>query len=233
MGDVDISLRSIASAMPEDLSGALFPGAKVEVKGWRESQLTRMERRVDDLLELVVDGEPLLQHVEWQLEWEGDLLERAYAYQSMTVLAQLQEIAARRAEATARRAAGETVPGASREAIVPVESVVVLLSGRQGSWEPELKYRTSRVCFPDRVVSLTTRKTCSTPGHRTCSLSAVVAGQGADFQTAVSLVDLPCFAALTRALGLGPGGHFWSKSGPRRRPRIPEKCRGEASVDSV
>jgi hypothetical protein len=144
MGDVDISLRSIASAMPEDLSGALFPGAKVEVKGWRESQLTRMERRVDDLLELVVDGEPLLQHVEWQLEWEGDLLERAYAYQSMTVLAQLQEIAARRAEATARRAAGETVPGASREAIVPVESVVVLLSGRQGSWEPELKYRTSR-----------------------------------------------------------------------------------------
>jgi hypothetical protein len=144
MGDVDISLRSMASAMPEDLSSALFPGAKVEVKGWRESQLTRMERRVDDLLELVVEGAPLLQHVEWQLEWESDLPERAYTYQSLTVLAQLQEIAARRAENAARRAAGETLAESPREVIIPVESAVVLLSGRQSPWEPELQFRTSR-----------------------------------------------------------------------------------------
>jgi hypothetical protein len=144
MGDIDISLRSIASSMPEDLSGALFPGAKVEVKGWRESQLTRMERRVDDLLELVVDGAPLLQHVEWQLEWEGDLPRRAYTYQSLTVLAQLQQIDARRAEAAAQRAAGNRNVAAPDEAIVPVESAVVLLSGRQSPWEPELQFRTSR-----------------------------------------------------------------------------------------
>lgn len=144
MGDVDISLRSVASAMPEDVSGALFPGAKVEIKGWRESQLTQMERRVDDLLELVVDGEPLLQHVEWQLEWEGDLPERAYTYQSVTVLSQLQQIAKRRAEATARRAAGEANVVIPQEEIVPVETAVVLLSGRQATWEPELQFRTSR-----------------------------------------------------------------------------------------
>ena len=143
MGDVDISLRSIASSMPEDLSAALFPGARVEIKGWRESQLTQLERRLDDLLELVIDDAPLLQHFEWQLAWEADIPERVYAYQSMVVLAQLQQLAVRRAEAAARRAAGEEVdepPGA----IVPVESAVVLLSGRKKEWEPELSFRTSR-----------------------------------------------------------------------------------------
>ena len=54
------------------------------------------------------------------------------------------------------------------------------------------------------------------------------ADQGANFQPTVSLVDLSCLAALTRALLLGPGGKR-----PRRRPRIPAKYRGKASVDSL
>lgn len=54
------------------------------------------------------------------------------------------------------------------------------------------------------------------------------ADQGANFQPTVSLVDLSCLAALTRALLLSPGGKR-----PRRRPRIPAKCRGKASVDSL
>lgn len=164
MGDVDISLRSIASTMPEDLSGALFPGARVEVRGCRESQLTQIERRVDELLELLVDGVLVLLHVGWQLAWARDVLERAYTYQTMTVLTQLQRIAVQR-EAAALRAAGEHDVPAPDDTITPVESAVVLLSGRRESWELELPSRTSRAGASFSGVQVRVVAVCWRPCH--------------------------------------------------------------------
>jgi hypothetical protein len=143
MGELDISLRAVASTMPEDLAAVSFPDARIEVRGWRESQLTTMERRMDDLLELVVDDAPVFAHYEWMERWEPDTPERLYEYQALAVCAQLQQIAARRAERVAQRAPGDRarIP---REHVVPIESTVVVLSGpRKRTLPDEGSFRTS------------------------------------------------------------------------------------------
>ena len=128
MGDLDISLRSVAALMPEDLAAAAFPGAHVAVRGWRESQVTTMERRMDELLDVVVDGTPVLAHFEWMERWTQDIPTRMYEYHTITMLGQLQQIAARRAEALAKRPPGDRTP-IPWEHPLPIESAVAVLSG--------------------------------------------------------------------------------------------------------
>ena len=114
--------------MPEDLAAATFPDAHVEVRGWRESQLATMERRMDELLELAVDGRPVLAHYEWMERWAFEVPGRMFEYHALTMIAQLQQIAARRAEALAQRPKGDRTR-LPRERPLPIESTAVVLSG--------------------------------------------------------------------------------------------------------
>ncbi|WP_437963785.1 hypothetical protein WMF04_29145 [Sorangium sp. So ce260] len=112
MGDADITLRHLARRRPEDLVRALVPeGRPFEVLGWVDSQVTNIERRLDKALRLRIDGEPRVLHVEFCFALRDDLPDRVFEYLGFL-------FAALRLEAP-----GEPVP--------PIESVVVVLSGRR------------------------------------------------------------------------------------------------------
>ncbi|WP_437547656.1 hypothetical protein WME97_47020 [Sorangium sp. So ce367] len=112
MGDVDITLRHLARRRPGDLARAFVPeGHRTEVVGWVDSQVTNIERRLDKALRLQVDGEPRVLHVEFCFALRDDIPDRVLEYLGFL-------FAALRLEAP-----GEPVP--------PIESVVVVLSGRK------------------------------------------------------------------------------------------------------
>ncbi|WP_437743057.1 hypothetical protein WMF39_47390 [Sorangium sp. So ce1504] len=112
MGDADITLRHLARRRPGDLARAFVPeGHRTEVVGWVDSQVTNIERRLDKALRLQVDGEPRVLHVEFCFALRDDIPDRVLEYLGFL-------FAALRLEAP-----GEPVP--------PIESVVVVLSGRK------------------------------------------------------------------------------------------------------
>ncbi|AUX41255.1 hypothetical protein SOCE26_026650 [Sorangium cellulosum] len=112
MGDADITLRHIARRRPEDLARAFVPGGRaVEVLGWVDTQVTKLERRLDKALHLRVEGEPRVLHVEFCFALRRDVPDLVFEYLGFL-------FSALRAEG-----AGEPVP--------PIESVAVVLSGRR------------------------------------------------------------------------------------------------------
>ncbi|WP_437533762.1 hypothetical protein WME79_07235 [Sorangium sp. So ce726] len=112
MGDADITLRHLARRRPEDLVRALLPeGRPVEVLGWVDSQVTNIERRLDKAIRLRIDGEPRVLHVEFCFALRDDVPDRLFEYLGFL-------FAALRLDAQ-----GEAVP--------PIESVAVVLSGRR------------------------------------------------------------------------------------------------------
>ncbi len=112
MGDADIALRHIARRRPEDLARAFVPaGCHYEILGWLDTQVTQIERRADKAMRLRVEGEPRVLLVEFSFELRADVPDRMFEYLGFL-------FAALRAEAPA-----EPVP--------PIESVVVVLSGRR------------------------------------------------------------------------------------------------------
>lgn len=112
MGDIDISLRALAAAHPDDVARGLFPGADVRFVGWRPTNLALMERRADEVQELLIDGARVLSHTEWELAWSWEMAARMYEYHCTLVLAQLQRIAALRKAAQQPRGADD--PAARR-----------------------------------------------------------------------------------------------------------------------
>ncbi len=124
VGDLDITLRHVAQAMPEDFArGVLGPNIRVEVDGWQETQMAALERRLDRVLAVRVDGWRRWLHVEWQWEWTPDLPYRVFEYQALLAMAQRDP------------------KGPSPRA--RIESTVVLLSGRRAPWPAWGCYRLS------------------------------------------------------------------------------------------
>jgi hypothetical protein len=105
-----IALRHIARRRPEELARAFVPeGCPVEVLGWIDTQVTKLERRPDKALRLRVAGKPRVLHVEFCFALRADVPDRIFEYLGFifTVL---------RAEAPAH-----DVP--------PIKSVAVVLTG--------------------------------------------------------------------------------------------------------
>ncbi|WP_437680225.1 hypothetical protein [Sorangium sp. So ce131] len=124
MGDADITLRHIARRRPEDLARAFVPGGRaVEVLGWVDTQVTKIERRLDKALHLRVDGEPRVLHVEFCFALRRDVPDLVFEYLGFL-------FSALRADS-----AGEPVP--------PIESVAVVLSGRRRRLPATGKRRTA------------------------------------------------------------------------------------------
>ncbi|WP_437978975.1 hypothetical protein WMF11_23200 [Sorangium sp. So ce295] len=112
MGDADITLRHIARRCPGDLTRVFVPeGRPVEVLGWIDTQVTKLERRLDKALRLRVGGELRVLHVEFCFAWREDVPDQMFEYLGFLFAA------------LRREAPGEPVP--------PIESVAVVLSGRR------------------------------------------------------------------------------------------------------
>ncbi len=129
--DVDLVLRHVSRQYPEAVAQALVRSREpIEVGGWIDTQVSGRQRRLDRALEVFVGGEPALLHVEWQPKMTADLPFRVYEHHVLLSLAQAD------------------LARPDREPL-PIDSVVVLLSGRDARWPPEGDYRTSRTerCF--------------------------------------------------------------------------------------
>lgn len=85
--------------------------------------MATLERRLDRVLAVRVGGRRRWLHVEWQWEWEKAIAYRVYEYQALLAMAQ------RDPRNGLRRA--------------PIESTVVLLSGRDAPWPARGRYRVS------------------------------------------------------------------------------------------
>lgn len=124
--DVDLILRHVSRQFPEALARALVTTREpIVVGGWIDTQVSGRQRRLDRALEVSLGGKRCLLHVEWQLAMTADVPFRVYEYNVLLSLA--QKDGAR--------------PG---EIPLPIESVVVLLGGREEPWPVEGAYRTSR-----------------------------------------------------------------------------------------
>ncbi len=124
--DVDLVLRHISRQFPEALARALVKTRDpIMVGSWIDTQVTGRQRGLDRALEVSVGGRPGLLHVEWQLTMTSEIAFRVYKYNALLSLAQGD--AAQRGEEP-----------------LPIESVVVLLAGREERWPAEGEYRTSR-----------------------------------------------------------------------------------------
>lgn len=123
--DVDLTLRHVTRLFPEQLARALLPpGAAVAVTGWLDTQVTSRQRRLDRALSVTVNDETRLLHNEWEFIMRADVPFRVFEYHALLALA----------------VAGEAPPGTSPP---PIESTVVLFSGREAPWPAEGEYRTS------------------------------------------------------------------------------------------
>ncbi|WP_437767102.1 hypothetical protein WMF27_20945 [Sorangium sp. So ce281] len=131
MGDADITLRHIARRCPGDLTRVFVPeGRPVEVLGWIDTQVTKLERRLDKALRLRVGAELRVLHVEFCFAWRDDVPDQMFEYLGFLFAA------------LRREAPGEPVP--------PIESVAVVLSGRRQRLPAT---GTRRTAWPERRFS--------------------------------------------------------------------------------
>lgn len=129
MSTVDAALRQVSRQFPEALARALAaPTATVRSARWIETQLTVRNRNLDRALRVEVDGTTRVQHVEWAWRWTRTLSYRMFEYHAMLAMSL-------RADAKGGR-------------VLPVESAVVLLSGRERPWPRWGSYCTSLADAP-------------------------------------------------------------------------------------
>lgn len=127
MGTADIALRHIVRRHPEALVSALDVEEHVEIVGWLDTQVTALERRLDKALGLRINGEMRALHVEFEYELRDSIGSRLREYQTLFEI-------------------GRTgvVP---EEGATPIESMVVVLTGRKRPWPADGKHRTG---WPER-----------------------------------------------------------------------------------
>ncbi len=122
MGTADITLRHIVRSHPEALVQALDIQGRVEVVGWMDTQVTAIERRIDKALGLRIDGELRALQTEFELALRLERMDqRVCDYQAMFRL-------------------GRSIQ-APEQPRLPIESLVVVLSGRRKPWPKERKVR--------------------------------------------------------------------------------------------
>jgi hypothetical protein len=130
LDDVDLTLRHVSRQFPEQFARALLPGATtLSTTGWLDTQITGRQRRLDRALDVEVDGHRRLLHAEWQLAMEAEVPLRVFEYHVLLALG-LADVAS----------ATQPAP--------PIESVVVLLSGREEPWPTYAEYRSSPPGLP-------------------------------------------------------------------------------------
>ncbi|HLM71157.1 MAG TPA: hypothetical protein VK459_00640 [Polyangiaceae bacterium] len=123
--DVDLTLRHVTRLFPEQLARALLPpGSEVEAAEWLETQVTSRQRRLDRMLSVRTRGARRLMHYEWQLAMRANVPFRTFEYHVLQALALVEE-----------------APGKDDPPLI--ESVVVVLSGREAPMPDEMEYRTS------------------------------------------------------------------------------------------
>src|ERR1700742_4161059 len=127
MGNADITLRHISRRHGEALARPYVADGPLSVVGWADTQLTATERRLDKTLLLRLAGERRALEVEFEYRYELDLPERIHDY-----------------KAPGRIAFRDERPG---EEPPPMESVVILLTGRHQPWPLEHALRTG---WPER-----------------------------------------------------------------------------------
>src|SRR5271154_4160983 len=121
--DLDLTFPDVPRRFPEHLARALLPpGTVVTSARCSETQVTSLKRELDRGLEVVVDGERRLEHIEWQLEMRADGPFRIYEYNALTSIA-----------LEAETPAGEDTPR--------IQSTLVLMSGREKPWPDRGTYR--------------------------------------------------------------------------------------------
>jgi hypothetical protein len=128
MGDADITLRHIVRRHPEALIQALDVKGRVELAGWLDTQVTALERRLDKALGVRVDGRLRALHVEFEYELTKTMGRRIYEHQALWNLSQ----------------SGTS----SDEQVPPIESLVIVLTGRRKPWPADGKHRTG---WPERT----------------------------------------------------------------------------------
>ncbi|UQA54712.1 hypothetical protein [Polyangium aurulentum] len=122
---VDLILRHVSHRFPEDLARGLLGVEGPIEASVLETQVSSRHRELDRTLDVRVGGERRLFHLEWQGEMPANMPFRSYEYQSLMALAMAAD----------SRAGAQLVP--------PIESVVVLLGGREEPWPPYGSYRLS------------------------------------------------------------------------------------------
>ncbi len=110
MGDADITLRHVTRRRAEELARAFVAeDHPITVVGWVDSQVTKIERRLDKAMRLRVGGEPRVLHVELYLTMTSEVPDKILDYLGFLFTAPRSEVP------------GKPVP--------PIESVAVILSG--------------------------------------------------------------------------------------------------------
>ena len=126
MGEIDLALRHIAQQFPEELARAqMGRDSKFTVTGWFETQFAERERRLDRTLEILYQGQPRLLHIEFQSVMEADVPYRIFEYHNLLAMA-LRDLSQK---------TGQPPP--------PIDSTVVLLTGREELWPTKGIYQTS------------------------------------------------------------------------------------------
>ena len=125
MGDVDLTLRHLATQHPADLVRVFVAGAVAsEAPRWLDSQLAARERRVDKALLVHRSDDRVALHAEWCWEPDSDFGFRAQEYQYQ-ILAALRDEDAARVKAALPQRASPQLPAR-------VLTVAVLLNGPDG-----------------------------------------------------------------------------------------------------
>src|SRR5690606_22602335 len=81
MGDADITLRHVTRRRAEELARAFVAeDHPITVVGWVDSQVTKIERRLDKAMRLRVGGEPRVLHVELYLTMTSEVPDKILDY---------------------------------------------------------------------------------------------------------------------------------------------------------
>jgi hypothetical protein len=138
---VDLVLRHVSRLFPEQLARALLPpGSEIASAAWLDTQVTSRQRRLDRALDVrLADGSRRLLHNEWELRMRGTVPYRVFQYHVLLVFSLMDELVVAK---SAAREAGTALP-ATEAVLPPVESTLVILTGRDEPWPDQGEFRTS------------------------------------------------------------------------------------------
>ncbi len=127
--EADLILRHISRRYPHPVArGLLRTEEPITDVHWGETQVSARQRRLDRALRVHVAGEPLLLHIEWTMRLGRRIPFRVFEYHQLVAFSSHDD------------ARGAEPP---HHEPVPIESVVVVLSGPLGSLPEYGQYRTS------------------------------------------------------------------------------------------